>query len=344
MARAASSLCRALAARGHEVTVVTARLDPAHPAREDLSGVRVHRVAGPEFLTRRLVPWAPALGSLVDEVSPDVAHVHGHRSGLAVSATRALARRGVPWVLQPHGTFPHHGQHRLAKRVFDGVLARNVARGATRWIAVSEAERRDLPHASELVPNGVVSPGVADGVARDPRRLLFVGTDAPQKRGLRLAEVLRLVEGVRLSLVGRGSAALRDALGHPRVEAHGVLFGEALAAAYAGAALVLHPARDEAFGLVPFEAALYGTAAVVAGGHGCGEWYARAGGCVVAAGDEAAFAAAVVARLAEPRLAQEEAVRVEGFVRRELSWDSAAQRLEPVYAEAARRSPQAVAR
>lgn len=345
MARAASALCRALAARGHHVSVVTARLDPGHPAQEDLGGVRVHRVAGPAFLARRLVPWAPALEGLLDEVVPEVAHVHGHRSGLAVSAARALASRGVPWILQPHGTWPHHGQHRWAKRVFDATLAREAPRDAAEWVAVSEAEQRDLPRPSVLVPNGVAPPGQARGVARDPRRLLFVGSDAPQKQGRQLARVLPVLGGdVRLSLVGRGGEAVRTALADPRVDTCGVLIGDALARAYARATLVLHPARDEAFGLVPFEAALYGTAAVVAGGHGCGEWYARAGGCVVEAGDEAAFAAAVATRLAEPQLAAEEAARVAAFVRRELTWESAVSKLEPLYAAVARPSRRAASR
>ena len=341
MARASSSLCRALVARGHEVAVVTSHLDPGHPLCEELAGVDIHRVAGPAFLARHLVPWAPALEGTVERLRPEVAHLHGHRTGLAVKAARALSGQGVPWVLQPHGTWPHHGQHRLAKRALDAALAQGVARGAARWIAVSEAERRDLPHAAEIVPNGVTAPGAAGEVVRDPRRLLFVGTDAPQKEGLRLAEVLRDLGDIRLSLVGRGSEALRQALADPRVESHGVLSGDALAAAYAGAALVLHPARDEAFGLVPFEAALYGTAAVVAGGHGCGEWYARAGGCVV---DRGAFSAAVTARLFEPAIARAEAARVAAFARRELTWEAAAQRLEQVYLEIAHPAARSVVR
>ena len=61
MVRAASGLCRALAARGHDVTVVTARLDPGHAAQDVEGGVRVRRFAGPSPLARRLFPWAPGL-------------------------------------------------------------------------------------------------------------------------------------------------------------------------------------------------------------------------------------------------------------------------------------------
>jgi len=44
MVRAVSALCRALAGRGHDVTVATALLDPAHPRRETLGGVHVRRL------------------------------------------------------------------------------------------------------------------------------------------------------------------------------------------------------------------------------------------------------------------------------------------------------------
>ena len=102
---------------------------------------------------------------------------------------------------------------------------------------------------------------------------------------------------------------------------------------YAGADVVVHPAVGEAFGLVPFEAALAGTAAVVAGGHGCGEWYAHAGGCVIPPDDAAALAEAVGARLRDHELARHEARRVAAFARSRLTWAAAAAAYERVYEE-----------
>jgi glycosyltransferase involved in cell wall biosynthesis len=112
-----------------------------------------------------------------------------------------------------------------------------------------------------------------------------------------------------------------------------VLSGDTLAAAYASADVVVHPSVGEAFGLVPFEAAFAGTAAVVAGGHGCGEWYALAGGCVVPPDDSAALAKAVGARLRDRELANQEARRVAAFARSRLTWATAAEAFERVYEE-----------
>ena len=172
-------------------------------------------------------------------------------------------------------------------------------------------------------------------VPRARPRLLFVGTDRPQKRGQLLPLVLRALPGADLHLVGRfGPRFLRlfAALG-ARVTACGVLAGAALAEQYASADVVVHPAVGEAFGLVPFEAALAGTAAVVAGGHGCGEWFGRAGGCVVRPDDAGDLVAAVRARLDERARARDEARSVAEFARRHLTWDKAAAALESVYGD-----------
>jgi glycosyltransferase involved in cell wall biosynthesis len=336
MARASAALCRELARRGHDVTVVTARLDPAHPPEEHAGGVRVRRLPGPAFLARRLMPWGRGLRRCLGCLpGVDVAHLHGHRSGLAVAARRLLAAAGVPWVLGPHGTYPHHGQHRSAKRVFDRLLGDAVVSRAHALIALSEAEARELPRPARVIPNGVLAPTGSAGVPRDNARLLFVGTDRPQKRGLALPGLLASLPATRLTLVGSFGPAFREhfAAFGARVEFAGVLPPERLGRIYAGAAVLVHPAAGEAFGLVPFEAALCGTPAVVAGGHGCGEWFGRAGGCVVAPDEPDALAAAVARRLGEPALGAAEAGAVAVFARRELTWENAAARVEGVYRE-----------
>jgi glycosyltransferase involved in cell wall biosynthesis len=100
---------------------------------------------------------------------------------------------------------------------------------------------------------------------------------------------------------------------------------------------LIHPAVGEAFGLVPFEAALAGTAAVVAGGHGCGEWFGKAGGCVIAPDDPTALVHAVRARVQNPALAASEAEAVARFARLHLTWDQAALAVEELYREVSER-------
>jgi D-inositol-3-phosphate glycosyltransferase len=339
MARSSAALCRALARRGHDVTVATALLDPTSPLLETRDEVRVHRFPGPAALRRFLVPWAPGLREFLRGVLPsiDIVHLHGHRNGLAVTASRCLRAAGRPWVLSTHGTFPHHGQYPLLKALFDRAAAGSIVQHAAEVVAVSQCEARDLPRPARVIPNGVEACGTPPAPpTRDPRRILFVGSDRPQKRGHVLPGLLRSLPGTALQLVGRfGGGFLRMFEPfEPRVTASGVLAGGALAAAYADAAVVVHPAVGEAFGLVPFEAALAGTGAVVAGGHGCGEWYGRAGGCVVPPDDATALAEAVAARLRDADLGHGEARAVARFAREHLSWDEVAHATEAAYHDA----------
>jgi D-inositol-3-phosphate glycosyltransferase len=336
MARSSSALCRALSRRGHEVTVATALLDPAAPLEETSGGVRVRRFRGPALLRAWLVPWARGLGAFLRRELPafDLAHLHGHRSGLALTAARALRETGQAWVLTTHGTFPHHGQRPAVKALFDRAFGDAIVERASALIALSESEARDLPRPARVVPNGVEACGVAPSpLPRTRPRLLFAGTDRPQKRGTMLPRLLQVLPGVDLHLAGRFGARFMRRLAPmaDRVTARGVLAGDALAEAYAGADVVVHPAVGEAFGLVPFEAALAGTPAVVAGGHGCGEWFGRAGGCVVPPDDPDALAAAVRARLQDPALGRGEARAVAAFAREHLTWDGAASAHEGVY-------------
>ena len=346
MARASAGLARTLAERGHDVTVVTTR--PAGtPAEETRDGVRVIRWSVPAVLERHLFPWAPGMASRLGALAreADVGHLHGHRSGLAAAASKAFAAAGVPFVLQPHGTFAIHGQRAVAKRIFDRLAGDRVVARATALVALSDAESRELPRHATVVPNGVVVPEGSLPRAQPGQRLLFVGSDRPQKRGLRLVGLLAALPEASLEVVGPADATFRAAFAPMagRVTWGGVLAPEQLASVYACADLVVHPAVGEAFGLVPFEAALCGTAAVVAGDHGCGDWFRRAGGATVPPDDPGALCAAVLERLADPALRRSEASAVARFAARELTWAGAARGMEEVYGRLADRRRRSVA-
>ncbi len=316
MARSSASLCRALAARGHQVTVATALLGEGVPREAEEEGVRVLRFPGPRVPARFLFPLARGLRRFLgaELKSFDVMHLQGHRNGLAVTAWQAATAARAPWLLQTAGTFPHHGQRAIVKSLFDRVVGNRLVRDAGALIAVSASEARDLPRPAQVIPNGV-------------------GSDRPQKRGHLLVELLSRLPEADLELVGPLGPAFRRLFAalRSRVAFRGVLSGDDLGRAYASADILVHPAVGEAFGLIPFEAALAGTAAVVAGGHGCGEWYGRAGGCVVPPDDVSALADAARARSRDRRLAEQEARRVADFTRLHLTWSAAAQAFESAY-------------
>ena len=319
------------------MTVATALLGEGVPTEAVEGGVRVRRFPGPRVLAHFLFPLARGFGRFLDAElrSFDVVHLQGHRNGLAVAAWRAVSSTGSPWLLAPAGTFPHHGQRSAVKSLFDRVVGTRMVNEAGALVAVSESEARDLPRPARVIPNGVDACGSPPSKprARDRPRILFVGSDRPQKRGQLLVELLSLLPEADLEIVGPCGPTFERLFAsmEGRVAFHGVLSGDDLAAAYGSADILAHSAVGEAFGLVPFEAALAGTAAVVAGGHGCGEWYGRAGGCVVPPDDVKALADAVRPRLRDRELAGQEARRVAEFTRVHLTWATAAEAFESAY-------------
>src|SRR5262245_51725168 len=105
---ATHGLCRALVARGHEVTVFTTNIDgpESSPVLTELpvnlDGVQVRYFPCP--LLRRLY-WAPALArALNNEIGQfDAVHLHSVFLWPTWAAARAAHKAGVPYVLSPRG-------------------------------------------------------------------------------------------------------------------------------------------------------------------------------------------------------------------------------------------------
>jgi glycosyltransferase involved in cell wall biosynthesis len=144
------------------------------------------------------------------------------------------------------------------------------------------------------VPADLASFRPAGGAAKRPV-VLWVGRMTGAKRPLKMvdawARALRLEPALRswkLVLVGEGPLARRalEAAGEAgadgSVEARSRLSRAALAALYGEAALLVHLARGEPFGLVPLEAMAAGTAVLAEGGGGVRETIVegRTGWCV----------------------------------------------------------------
>lgn len=93
-------LSRELHRRGHDVTIVTSRYDPALPAEETIDGLRVVRSR-----TRGVVlntPLDPAVGELLRGRAADVVHIHYPPPVTPYFAARALRTEHVPILLTYH--------------------------------------------------------------------------------------------------------------------------------------------------------------------------------------------------------------------------------------------------
>lgn len=137
-------------------------------------GVRLDHVPldGPRILGRTVGLSSRARDLLLDGADDrTIFHFHGARQPILVSLTRALRRRGIPYVVSLHACFSHFYDRagRLVKpttALYVRLLERRVLEGA-RFVhvitALEQAElRRIAPKArSVLVPHGVYSSALA---------------------------------------------------------------------------------------------------------------------------------------------------------------------------------------
>ena len=266
-----ADLASALAARGHDVHVLTTMREPV-----PLAGVSVERVdfpmigniAAPDL--RRVADIAAHLA----RTAPDVVHAHGMFSSLAIGAIVAASRLGLPSVSTVHSMLRPWG-------VFLGGCAifRLFSNRADVLTAVSAATAADVRRASGRqalqIPNGLHL-----SEWRVPRR---------RADGLRIVSVMRLVakkspldvigafhEAVRrvpradlsLTIAGGGPErarlereARRHGLGE-HVRFLGACTRAGIRNLLAGASIFVLPGRLEAFGLALLEARAAGVPVV----------------------------------------------------------------------------------
>lgn len=133
------NLSRALADRGHEVTVLTANIPVGSPVEID-DGVTVKRST---CLARPFSdPFVPSFFRLGRELAgADVLHVHNAYSCAALGGAFARRRYGVPTVLT------HHGQHLFGSPLKDLVVTlyrktveRRLVNGIDRVVVLSPSD------------------------------------------------------------------------------------------------------------------------------------------------------------------------------------------------------------
>jgi glycosyltransferase involved in cell wall biosynthesis/GT2 family glycosyltransferase len=365
----------ALAARGHEVHVVTYHLGTS-PAPEAL---RFHRI--PTVPTYRRYAPGPSVQklTLIDALLArelwrvlraheiDVIHAH-HYEGLLVASTVA-ARTGHPVVYDAHtlleSELPFYPlpAPKSALRGAGRWLDRLLPRRAAHIIVVTDSIRTSMvragiaPERITVVPNGVeglvLIDAADDGRSGDEPTLIFTGNLAPYQRIDLLLRVFAELRGrghaVRLQIVTESAfdayEAMAESLG---VRAHidVVQAGfEAVPAHLARAAVALNP-RTACDG-IPMKLLNYMAAARPIVSFAGAAGYLTHGETALLAPDDdvPAFADAVASVLRDPALAQRLGSRARELVRRSYTWDASAEQIEAVFTHLlAARAPQPATR
>lgn len=352
------ALCRALAARGHDVHVMTTNVDGEGdtdvPLRRPLNvdGVQVHYHASPAL---RRIYWSPDLRRDLLGTTRDFDLVHLHSVFLYptnIAARIAVASR-VPYVLSPRGMLVGSliaGKSAIAKRAWMRLFERYTIRHAAALHFTSALEHGDadelrLPFRdSFVVPNGVDGMPATDA-EREPESVLFLGR-LDRKKGLDLLlESIALVPEARLRIVGPDDQGLTEQLTaaasrlgiDARVEILPAVSADERWDVLARAALLVLPSESENFGNVVLEAMAAGTPVVTVPQVGASSVVADAGAGLVVERNREALASAIASLILDQAGSRAMGARGRAHVATNYSWDSIAARMEERYAAIAAR-------
>ncbi len=299
---------------GHDARVLTS--EPAEDRRPDQAWVSRVAIDSSSGLLRS-VRAAHGLGEVMEEIRPDVVHVHvSVVSPFAWSAARVAARHGIPTVITMHSLWSAGG---AIPAVADAALG--LRRWPVLWSAVSQ--RATEPLRSMLGPGTpvIVLPNAVDPAewraVPDPNGILTVVSVmrlSPRKRPLQLARMLRQVRqalppDIPLQAVIIGDGPQRAALQHylarhgmtAWVDLPGTLDRASIRERFRQASVYVAPALLESFGIAALEARSAGLPVVASSRGGVGE-FVQHGVDGLLVPDDTAMRAALIRLATDERL------------------------------------------
>ena len=279
-------LSAALAARGHDVTVVTTRHDPSLAEEESMDGFHVVRVK-PRAIVMR-TPIAPQMRTRLRMLEADVFHGHFPPPLAAHYATSVGAERGTPSVVTYHCDVEIPSAfglllESLYRRSFGASTLDQATKVVVTTRTYAATSRAVWRHNPAVIPNAVdhrrFHPDVDPSAVRAKLRIgptelvvLLVSRIEPHKGIEHFVEAARYVPEARFLVAGDGSLVptmrrLASTLGvADRIRFLGRVSEAGLPQLYAACDVFVLPSvsRLEAFGIVALEAMATGKAVVVA--------------------------------------------------------------------------------
>jgi len=352
-------LSRWLAMRGHEVTVLTTdyQFDPAYA--DSLKNITVVPVHSPANLG--LFIYSPGIASwLKSNIKAfDLIHLHNFRSYQNNIVSKYACQHSIPYVVQPHGSYPRIMQKERLKRLYDLVWGDDILKHAKKIVAVSRSEGAQFRDAGipdwqiQIIPNGINllsgSDLIHQGEFRErlglqgKRIILFVGRIHKIKGIDFLIHAFNLFIKSRdgdetvLVIVGPDDGyrlVLENLIGELGLSCRVTLvdYLSNVGLAYQDADLLVYPSRYEIFGLVPLEALLYGTPVIVTDGCGCGEIVMEADcGYLVRFGDVSGMSEMMGYALNHPEENIRKVKNGQRYIEANLSWGSVVKQVEDMY-------------
>ncbi len=360
--RAVIDLSEALAARGHDVTVLSRQGDSLPPEWfRDVPGLPKVIDYGRGDSRRDRVGLS---GSLNDHLkSADVVHLHGVWDQFEVSMAKECRRIGKPYIVTPHGmldqwTIRHRG---FKKRVFLALVGRRMLEGAAGVHCTSQEEARQserwYPAGKSVVLPLLVNlsafqtlpgPESAEQTIAMPAgpTIVFLGRVHPIKRIEHLidaaGQLARSLPSLRLVIAGSGdqsytaklsSRAERSGL-TGRVRWLGHVDGTLKVSLLQAADVFVLPSSHENWGIALFEAMAAGAPVITTRGVNVWQEVEGSGGARIVNARCDGLAAAVEELIRAPDLSQGMGAKGRAWVMRNLRAEQVVREYEKAYMSA----------
>jgi glycosyltransferase involved in cell wall biosynthesis len=352
---AVHGLCRALAARGHEVDVITTNVDGnsnsdvALGKPIDLDGVNVQYFEPPHLPLARRFYFSPSMRHAVARRIRiyHIAHLHSVFLWPTYIAARAAERAHVPYIVSPRGMLVPElirRKSRLAKRAWIQLIEKRTLQhaAAIHFTALREwddARRVRIPlPAPFVVPNGIDLPTSASA-ARIENTLLFLGR-INWKKGLdRLLDSVRDLPLVNVVIAGNDEENLTPRLqaqarkngSADRIDFHGPVSGEAKQELLRTSTALVLPSLSENFGNVVLEAMAAEMPVIVTPEVGLASDVAHAGAGIVTSSIPEQLTAAIRDLLSDSEAREAMGRRGLELVKARFTWDRVASQMEEHY-------------
>ena len=368
------ALAEAQVRAGLDVTVIaTWQIKSGFPLADRMraAGVKVNHI-GP---ARGKLSTYPGLAGIVDDAvaKTDVVHVHALWEQIQHDAARSAMRRGVPYVITPHGMLAPWSRaqgsfvNRWGKRLYLMLRLRRNMNNASALHFTTTTER-DLAAPLGLRPPVIIEPIGLERSEFEPLPLrggfradrpeiaqkpmvLFLSRISPQKGLDRLipafAQMLRKAPSDAVLVIAgpdyeNYSATVKSLIDRhdvrDRVIFTGMLNGVRRIEALVDADLFVLPSHHENFGMVVAEAMAAGAPVVVSREVNIHSDVTESGGGAVVSGDVDELANEMARWLANPALRRDAGARGRAFALAKYNWDEIARHWVDHYARLAERA------
>lgn len=353
-------LCKALAARGHQVDVATTNVDGDSDSNVPLGeSVGIDGVNVYYFPSRRLrrIYFSPPMYRFLARAMrcTDVVHTHSVFLWPTAAAAHLARASAIPYVLSPRGMLVDDliaRRSSLVKRAWIALVERrNVMRAAAVHVT-SDVEAADLlalglrPARVFAIPNGVdFKSGEAEQVGNEirdddlpPHFVLYLGRISWKKGLDRLVSAIALVRDAQLVIAGNDDEAhlpkiLQQAadLGvASRVRYVGFVEGGRKSGLLSQASMLVLPSYSENFGNVVLEAMAAGLPAVVTREVGAASVLADNDCGLVVGGSPQSIADAIARLLSDDELRARMGANATAAARN-YGWSAVAEKMEAQY-------------